>query len=326
MGHSHPKLVSWAAQDGRVQDLVYHIQHSGKSSLLPSSRSLKMRAPIHMAAVRGHVDCLKVLIDAGSSLEVKDSEGHTPLHLAVANQHYRAVELLLSLKAKPDSKTRFDVTPLHLATSVGNTPCVELLLDHGAFINSQESWGQTPLVISTLRGRLPTMQCLLSHGADSEIVDYQRGQTPLHIACASKDESRVLLLLDAGCNVHTTDYRGYSPLGVAIINKFYAAIPLLLEYGARLNKCERDSLSLPLLNHLDHMIMSIPMSLSRQCRVFIRCSLGPSNLNSDLSDLKLPIHVLRYMQSILEVCDGSNELKKKAVEGVTIVHPMVVQK
>ena len=85
----------------------------------------------------------------------------------------------------------------------------------------------------------------------AEIKDYQHSQTPLHIACASKDEERVLILLDAGCDVHATDGVGRSPLGVAILNKFYRVVPLLLEYGASLNDTDRSMLSPALQQYLD---------------------------------------------------------------------------
>ena len=65
MGLSHPRFVNWAAQDGRVDDLVYHLQRAGTDSLKPSSLSPRKRAPIHLAAVAGHSQCLKVLFDAG---------------------------------------------------------------------------------------------------------------------------------------------------------------------------------------------------------------------------------------------------------------------
>lgn len=95
------------------------------------------------------------------------------------------------------------------------------------------------------------MYCIHS----TEIGDFQHSQTPLHIACASKDEARVLVLLDARCNVQATDAEGRSPLGVALINKFYRVVPLLLEYGAHLNDGERASTGRPLLQYLDEEIM-----------------------------------------------------------------------
>ena len=67
MGQSHPRFVSWAAQDGRVDDLVFHLRLAGKNSLNPSVFAPKRRAPIHMAAVGGHPQCVKILFDAGES-------------------------------------------------------------------------------------------------------------------------------------------------------------------------------------------------------------------------------------------------------------------
>ena len=68
------------------------------------------------------------------------------------------------------------------------------------------------------------------------------------------------------------------------------------------------------------------MSLSRLCRVAVRRSLGPSYLaSSDLSSLQLPPHVLAYLRSILDICDGA-AVKEKAVEGVTVVKPMMVER
>lgn len=52
------------------------------------------------------------------------------------------------------------------------------------------------------------------------------------------DEETLLLLLDAGCNVHNIDGRGLSSLGVATDNKFYRAVPLLMEYGAHPNDAD----------------------------------------------------------------------------------------
>ena len=65
MGHTHPKFVSWAAQDGRVEDLVYHLQLAGKNSLNFSALEREKRAPIHLAAIGGHTSCVKVLFEAG---------------------------------------------------------------------------------------------------------------------------------------------------------------------------------------------------------------------------------------------------------------------
>ena len=65
MGLSHPRFVNWAAEDGRADDLVYHLRRSGKEVLNPYPPSPKKRAPIHLAAVAGRTQCVRVLYDAG---------------------------------------------------------------------------------------------------------------------------------------------------------------------------------------------------------------------------------------------------------------------
>ena len=133
---------------------------------------------------------------------------------------------------------RFGVTPTHLATSCGQTPIMKVLASHGADMNEQESWGQTPLMIATQKSRLECMKLLLEMGVNKECCDRLHGNTALHLACITRDEQTVLLLLDGQCDVKAVNSAGLSPLGVAIENKFYRAINLLLEYGAVPN--ERD--------------------------------------------------------------------------------------
>lgn len=61
------KCVLWAAQDGRLNDLIYHLQDAGPEALAASSLSEKRQAPIHLAAIRGHTKCIQVLREAGKS-------------------------------------------------------------------------------------------------------------------------------------------------------------------------------------------------------------------------------------------------------------------
>ena len=81
--------------------------------------------------------------------------------------------------------------------------------------------------------------------------DYLNGQTALHVACASKDEEVVLVLLDAGADLAARDGKGMSALGVALVNKYYSIVPLLLEYGARLNDTDRQYLPYILQGYVD---------------------------------------------------------------------------
>ena len=68
------------------------------------------------------------------------------------------------------------------------------------------------------------------------------------------------------------------------------------------------------------------MSLSRVSRVAVRKSLGPSRLaGTELASLSLSEHVLAYLSAILCVCEGE-EVRRRAVEGVTVVRPMMIER
>ena len=109
---------------------------------------------------------------------------------------------------------------------------MKVLASHGADINRQESWGHTPLMIATQQSRLQCMKLLLEMCANKECCDRLHGNTALHLACTTRDEETLLVLLDGGCDIRAVNGAGLTPLGVAIENKFYRAVPLLIEYGA----------------------------------------------------------------------------------------------
>jgi hypothetical protein len=60
--------------------------------------------PIQMAAIKGHVKIVKLLIDAGAKKDVCNKEGDTPLIDAVMNSHAPVVKLLLDSEVDPWEK------------------------------------------------------------------------------------------------------------------------------------------------------------------------------------------------------------------------------
>jgi ankyrin repeat protein len=64
-------------------------------------------SPLHLAARNGHAYAVKILVAAGSELNLQDAKhGWTPLHGAIVAGHARVGRILLELKARTDVKDR----------------------------------------------------------------------------------------------------------------------------------------------------------------------------------------------------------------------------
>ena len=87
---------------------------------------------IHEAIVAGNIDILKLLIDNGGNINLKDSKGFRPLHYAVCQARYEPVFILLRYGANINEQSLNGDTPLHLASQYGYHDIVDLLLFHHA--------------------------------------------------------------------------------------------------------------------------------------------------------------------------------------------------
>lgn len=89
--------------------------------------------PLILAAERGDVATVKVLLETDTNIEAQDSDGKRPLILAIMNHHKAVVELLLERGAQVNiccDSGRY--TPLLIAASHGHLELVKLLLERGA--------------------------------------------------------------------------------------------------------------------------------------------------------------------------------------------------
>lgn len=80
--------------------------------------SFLRETPLHLAAAKGHLDVVRVLIDSGVGKETGSSMGRTPLHLAASHGHMEVVLFLLESGVDKDSDgpnmwlPNIEVTPL----------------------------------------------------------------------------------------------------------------------------------------------------------------------------------------------------------------------
>ena len=106
------------------------------------TRTPKDESPLMIAALKGHLDLVKKLIERDADV---NKTGWTPLHYAATNGHLPVIELLLENHAYIDAESPNGTTPLMMAAHYGTPAAVKLLLDSGADPTLKNQLGLTAL-------------------------------------------------------------------------------------------------------------------------------------------------------------------------------------
>ncbi|XP_067050086.1 ankyrin repeat and SOCS box protein 9-like [Acropora muricata] len=319
MGQRYTLLFT--AREGREDDLRWALYDRRISPDLrdPDTK----QTALHLAAARGRVGCVRLLMEAGAKCNVQEKDGLTPLHLAVYHGHVKCVTVLIEHGANVNSTSRFGSTPLHQAAYFGHFDCASVLLAAGALANVEEAWGQTPLFLAAQRAHSDVVRILLHYGAYVDKMDKAHFKTGLHVACEAQSVACVQYLLDAGADPNVQAEHGRTPLHIVLRGEESGPlIQLLVEYGARFDILD-DSGNSPetILQSLvtrygngPNMEMSRsyqqllqllwdsnekPISLKRLCRLAIRKLLSPCT-HELVHSLSVPYCLELYILHIVQ--------------------------
>ncbi|NXO56641.1 RAI14 protein, partial [Aramus guarauna] len=165
----------------------------------------------HLAATKGHAECLRIMMTHGADVTAQDGAGHSALHLAAKNSHPDCIKRLLQNKCPADSTDNSGKTALHYAAACGCLQAVQLLCEHKCPINVKDLDGNIPLLLAVQNGHTEVCKYLLDHGADINTRD-KNGRTALMIACEAGSLNMVEAFLKKGADVSLVDVFGQNAL------------------------------------------------------------------------------------------------------------------
>jgi ankyrin repeat protein len=178
-------------------------------------------SPLEDAAHEGHIDVMRVLLDANA--DVHGDAGRyskTPVMSAAVNGGVASVQFLVTSKADVNAGDEHGATAMYYAAYNAEQPdaVLQVLLDAKAHVDGVEDL-EDPLGMS-LEGR--------------------RQHPPLCGAAGQGHMAAVSLLLGAKADVNATDHKGQTPLCAAAAKGHVAVIAALLASKAALNVADED--------------------------------------------------------------------------------------
>eukprot|EP00899_Mesostigma_viride_P021269 jgi/Mesvir1/29143/Mv18438-RA.1 len=270
----HPPLIM-AARTGRVDivkhfigfgEAVDHVDDGGNTALLVAvenghaevvkclinsgaqldniHRRSKDMPLLNIAAAKGFVDMVDMLLAASAGVSRAAYVLSTALHAAVDKGHADVVARLLQAGAVPDrcksGRGGKDWTELHMAAADGYIAIVDALLSAGADVNAKASYGsiydETPLYVATDANVMRSL--LRAPGVQVDMVHRNNGssgnatqvlETPLQMFLKAKRWDLAALLLEAGADITT---HGSDHAAMEAIVENVELLELMLRKGA----------------------------------------------------------------------------------------------
>ncbi|PSN57942.1 hypothetical protein C0J52_00198 [Blattella germanica] len=194
-------------------------------------------SPLHLAVSNFSLEAMRFLIRAGANIDCQTAmlQGHTPLHLAATKPEENVVSVvsfLITEGANWKLEDHSGSTPVQLAIERDNIYFLDEISKHVALnVHLRES---DSVRLATRNNSCKALKWLLARGVSMEKFD-DNGILPIHLASEEGFSEIVVTFLDHMMNVNARTSTGETPLHYAVYSKQDTVAELLLAKGADIN-------------------------------------------------------------------------------------------
>ncbi|RXN18598.1 ankyrin repeat domain-containing 6 [Labeo rohita] len=200
--------------------------------LLTRAQAVKNgRTPLHLAAYKGHIAVVRILLAAGCDLDIQDDGDQTALHRAAVVGNGDVISALIQEGCALDRQDKDGNTALHEAAWHGFSQSVKLLVKAGANVHAKNKAGNTALHLACQNGHAQSSKVLLLGGSRPDSKN-SVGDTCLHVSARYNHVSVIRALLGAICSVTERNHAGDTALHIAAALNHRKTVRMLLETGA----------------------------------------------------------------------------------------------
>jgi len=165
---------------------------------------------LHLAAIKGSVPMIELLVSKGSRINSVNNQLNTALHLAIMNGNDSVSEILINKGSNSEMQNIVGKTPLHLSVRYNRTSIARLLIKKRVNINSRDDQQRTPLALAAREtGNVEIAKLLITHGAYINTRDSDNNM-PLNFAAWKGFNGLIDLLLDMDAEFDKSNDRAYS--------------------------------------------------------------------------------------------------------------------
>ncbi|XP_053306920.1 fibronectin type 3 and ankyrin repeat domains protein 1 isoform X2 [Spea bombifrons] len=148
-------------------------------------------SPLMVAAQKGYLRLVEILIDHGADVKQQDGSGKNCLMLACFSGHLDVVQYLRKQGASWESRDKGGCTAMHWAADGGHLKVIQWMITDGCEVDVKDNCSEwTPLMrVSAITGDPDVAQCLIKAGANVNAKDSD-GKTPLMYGISIMDMAK----------------------------------------------------------------------------------------------------------------------------------------